>query len=214
MPKALQIDIDLHKLILAKDDLALVKLFDRYGESVITKLKQWYPETAYKDHNLILGAVNEAFFGYYQNATSFNPALNSLQRFLEIAAERDLINFLKKEKKHYTKRINNPNSVELQEQIWNSAIDEGENPEYRLIQNEVLDKVQRLLKGYFSNSNDLELAKMILMNERKTEVFAEMLQLTEKEKTEQEKIVKRHKDRIKKILQRNDIEEKLKRLLS
>src|SRR5436190_11891615 len=106
MAKATEQDIKIHNSILAKNDLALAMLFDLYGESIIGSLKKWYSKVAANDEDLIKAAVYEAFLGYYQNPNTFNPELNGLLRFLEIAAERDLINLIKKEKTYRLNLIN------------------------------------------------------------------------------------------------------------
>lgn len=214
MPKATEKDIETHKLILSKNDLALAKLFDTYGKSIIDSLKQWYPKVADEDYNLIIAAVNEAFFGYFQNPNTFNPKLNELKRFLEIASERDLINALKREKRHHLNRENLPEDVELEEKIWNRSLEEKENPESEIIRNEISEKIDSLLKEYFPNGKDMDLAKLILGKERKTEVFVEVFGLTNLNKEEQELLVKRNKDRIKKVIERNGLENKIKILLS
>ena len=77
--KATDQERDLHSLIIEGDDLALSKLYELHGDSVIRSLKLWYK--GIKDEALIFQAVNEAFLGYYKNPKTYNPELNSLQRF-------------------------------------------------------------------------------------------------------------------------------------
>ncbi len=213
MIKATEQDIKIHDLILARNDLALAKLFDLYGESIIGSLKNWYPKVAATDDNLIKAAVYEAFFGYYQNPNTFNSDLNSLLRFLEIAAERDLINLIKKEKRYRLNLINISEGVELEEIIGNSSMAEIGNPESELVQSEAFIKINSLLEEYFLNERDVQLAKLILSNERRSEVYIEILEQGDLSKEEQESYVKRNKDRIKKVIERNDLENKIKTLI-
>src|SRR5580698_11502086 len=102
--KATENELELHNSIKEKDDLALSQLFELKGEEIILSLTRWYPRVAAKDKALITEAVNEAFWGYYKNPYSFDPKLYTLQRFLEIAADRDLKNILIREKKHSNKK--------------------------------------------------------------------------------------------------------------
>src|SRR5689334_2057725 len=115
--------IELHQLILKGDDLALSKLFDLYGGSVARKLKNWYQSTANADAALIYEAVNEAFLGYFRNPYTFDSRISTLERFLEVAAERDLKNILVREKKHLALK-KTPIDVELHEKLWNSIAKE------------------------------------------------------------------------------------------
>jgi len=213
MAKATEQDIKIHNLILAKNDLALAKLFDLYGESIIGSLKKWYSQVAATDEDLIKAAVYEAFSGYYQNPNTFNPDLNGLLRFLEIAAERDLINSIKKEKTYRLGLINISEGVELEELIGNSSIAEKVNPESQFVQSEIFNKINSLLEEYFLNKRDVQLAKLILSNERKSEIYIEILEHGDLSKEEQELYVKRNKDRIKKVIERNDLKNKIKALL-
>lgn len=72
----------LYHAIVNGDDLALSKLYDLYGKEIIGSLKSWYRKSANKDDAPIFEAVNEAFFGYYKNPTTFNPKLNTLKRLV------------------------------------------------------------------------------------------------------------------------------------
>lgn len=210
--KASDLELSMHSLIQDKDDLALAKLYDLYGESVVLSLKKWFPNIARKDESLILEAVNEAFLGYYNNGQTFNPHKSTLLRFLEIAADRDLKNILQREKKHFQKQ-NIPEDVELEEHFWNSVQRNNQSTDETMIHRESLESVDRELANYFECEKDILLAKMILSGERETDPFADVLNIRTLLIDEQRKEVKRNKDRIKKVLERNQIEEKLKRLL-
>lgn len=205
-------NIALHELIMAGDDLALLKLYDQYGDSIVLSLRSWYPNVAQKDLTHILEAVNEAFLGYYKNPSTFDPNKGNIKRFLEIAAERDLINLLQKEKKHNGK-INLPEDVELEEKLWNSITEDTQPADVGLIMQEMMDIVDSELSNYFSTDSDILVAKMILQGIRETWSFAEALQIVELEPEEQRREVKKAKDRINKVIERNKVVSKLKNLL-
>ena len=212
MTKATAKEIEYHNLILAEDDLALAKLFDFYGEKITASLKSWYSKYARQDEVLILEAVNEAFWGYYKNPHTFNPEHSTLKRFLEIAAERDLKNILEREKKYFKKQ-NLPEDVELEEKYWNSIKKDETLSDSQLIFEESLKLINNELAIYFDNETDICLAKLILTGERETETFSNLLGLEKLTIEEQRAEVKKHKDRIKKVLERNQVELKLKRLI-
>jgi|ERR1051326_8555567 hypothetical protein len=203
---------ELHQLILKGDGLALSKLYDLYGAEVIRKLKGWYRKLAKTDTALFVEAVNEAFLGYYRNPFTFDPNKNTLLRFLEIAAERDLKNILVREKKHLeTQKV--PDNVELEEKFWNSISKNAKMPDGQLIFNESMALINKELANHFDNDLDLKLAKLVIAGERETDVFSGVLEIEELEIAEQRSEVKKNKDRIKKVLERNGVEEKLKKLL-
>jgi RNA polymerase sigma-70 factor (ECF subfamily) len=209
MAKASDKERELHQLILTGDDLALSKLYVLYGKSVINKLKGLYSKT---DLTYIQEAVNDGLFGYFRNPKTFDPEKNTLLRFLEIAAERDLLNILQKEKKHLqTKKA--PQNVELEEVFWNSIVREEKTTDGQLIHKESIEIVNKELAIHFDTERDLKLAKLVLSGERETDVFSTVLEIEKLTVEEQRKEVKKHKDRIKKVLERNDIESKLKNLL-
>lgn len=203
--------LELHHLVLKGDGLSLSKLIDLLGETIINKLKKWYPKVAQSDTSLIQEAVSEAFLGYFRNPLTFNSTKNTLQRFLEIAAERDLLNILEKEKKH-TNTIKAPDDVELEEKFWNSILKEYEQSDTEIIYEELVELVDKELFTHFDCELDVKLAKLVISGERETTVFSSVLKLEHLHIDEQRAEVKRNKDRIKKVLDRNSVEEKLKKI--
>ncbi len=210
--KASQKELEQHSLIIARNDLALAKLFDDLGEQIVTALKNWYGKVANMDEGLILEAVNEAFWGYYKKPETFDPALNTLHRFLEIAAERDLKNILEREKKHLNRK-KLPENVELAESFWNSIKRDNQPSDGNLLQREALKEIDTELSKHFKTQRDIAIAKCILLGERKTEIFSKLLNMESLDLVEQKKQVKKHKDRIKAILDRHGVEEKIKQIL-
>lgn len=202
----------LHRLILSGDALALTKLYDEYGENIINALKIDFPNLARQDESHLLEAVNDALMGYYRNPNTFDPKQKSLKNFLILAAKRDLLNIIERNKKH-NKKINFPTDVEVEENTWNRIKKSSQLPDTEIIQSESINLVDEELSKYFSNERDIELAKMVIRGERETDAFAIVLQIETHEKNKKQDEVKRNKDRIKKILERNQIELKLKKLL-
>jgi hypothetical protein len=214
MPKATPFEIELNTLVKNDNALALSKIFDAYGGTITSKLKKLYSKYAKIDETLVLQSVNDALWGYYRNPHTFDPDKNTLLRFLEIAAERDLINLLKKERKFLDFKNDLPSDVELEEKMWNRAIGNGESPESDFINKEVLHKIDEQFKNHFKNERDIELAKLILAKVRETSRFSTVLEISELDIDEQQKLVKQHKDRIKKILDRHNLEITLKNLMT
>lgn len=212
MSKASDIELEFDSEIKNGNDLALSKLFDLYGLAIVGSLKRRYSKATRADDALAMEATNDAFWGYYRNPATFNPLENTLKRFLEIAAERDLQNILQKNEK-YSRKQNLPDNVELEEKFWNSIRKDKNSADSEIIHSELTEIVNKELANNFDNEVDILLAKMVLSKEREYNSFAEILNIDHLPTNVQTREVKKHKDRIKKVLQRNQVESKLKILL-
>ena len=73
--------------------------------------------------------------------------------------------------------------------------------------------IQNVLERLFPNERDIILSYMVLAGERETEPFSEVLEIEELTILKQREEVKKHKDRIKKVLERNDVENRIKNLI-
>lgn len=207
--KATANELELHSAILEQKDIALSKLYNSYGPKLVRILKYKYANAFRRDETLIYEAVNEAFQGYYRNPLTFCPERNSLFNFLLVAADRDLINIFQREKKH-SNRKNVPEDVELEEHFWNTIIKPSDSTDDTIQIKETLTAVQNLLERFFPNDKDVTLAWMVLASERDTETYSEVLKLEKLTMHEQRHEVKKHKDRIKKVLERNDVGKRIK----
>lgn len=210
--KATSQELELHHAIKNRDDIALPRLFDEYVEKVVKSLEIKYRSVSKRDKDLIVMAVNDAFLDYYFNPDRFNPQLSGLLGFLKMASRSDLINLLKKEENRNMKN-DFLEDVELQEKFRNSIIKSYSSADTTILSDEIMEAVRHILEKYFSTETDIALALMILSKERETEHYVEVLEIGELTLDEQRAEVKKQKDRIKKVLERNDIENKIKSLL-
>jgi hypothetical protein len=74
-------DLELHQLVLEGNDLALARLYDTYGGTIVDKLIGLYNKTARTDISLIYEAVSEAFWGYFRNPSTFDPQKKLITTF-------------------------------------------------------------------------------------------------------------------------------------
>lgn len=213
MAAAADKEIEIHRQILAGNDLALSKLYDLYGESIVLKLKSWYRGQRKMDDALFYESVNEAFFGYYNNPMTFDPNQNTLHRFLEIASERDLINLLAKNNNRTQGKEKLLDDVELQNNFGNRNVRVADNPEFQIIFVEFVAEVNKELSNHFSNEKDIEIAKLILAKVRETEKYSAILEISELTNEAQQSEVKKNKDRIKLVIERKGIEEKIRKMI-
>ncbi|MES1221390.1 MAG: hypothetical protein ABUT20_38170 [Bacteroidota bacterium] len=187
-------EIELHNLILTGDDRAFAMLCDKHLENVIQSIVQFNPKVHFTDSSLIPQIVIDSFYSYFEKPEKFNGAKQSLFRFLIMDAEADLKNELAREKRLASKLapIGPANENEP----------ESGTPELQMINREAELILQTELSGLFENEIDVEIANLILLRERDTSIYAEVLKITHLNFEEQQREVKRHKDRIKKVLAR------------
>jgi RNA polymerase sigma-70 factor, ECF subfamily len=187
-------EIELHNLILTGDDRAFAMLCDKYLENVIQSIVRFNPKVHFTDSSLILQIVIDSFYSYFEKPEKFNAAKQSLFRFLIMDAEADLKNELAREKRRASKLapIGPADENEL----------ESDTPELQMINREAELILQTELSGLFENEIDVEIANLILLRERDTGIYADVLKITHLNFEEQQREVKRHKDRIKKVLAR------------
>ena len=122
----------------------------------------------------------------------FDPAKGSLLGYLYLDAARDLLNWLARQKK----------VVELQAAApeYEMPDEAADNPEARLIE-QASPLVRRAL-ARVTNPLDRELLALLLDGTRETAAYAAVLGIADRPPREQAELVKRHKDRLKKFLQR------------
>jgi RNA polymerase sigma-70 factor (ECF subfamily) len=192
MAKASIEEIELHNLILKKDDRAFALLCNRYLEDVIQSIRRFNPKINSMDKSLIPQVVIDSFYSYFDRPEKFNAAKQSLSGFLIMDAEADLKNALAKQRRLASKleAIGSTDEGQL----------ESETPELQLINHEAEIILQRELIALFGNETDVELANLVLQKERDTSVYADILKIAHLAVEEQQRQVKRHKDRVKKVL--------------
>jgi len=172
-------------------------------QAFLTPLLHWlegkYPHV---DPHLRQSAVNDALLNYVQWPDAFKPARLDLAAYLRMAASADCRNAQRQEKRHSRQRI--PwNLVELDPQSGNLS---GREPEPVVL---VQQQEERAAWEFFLDTMKANMSaaeqsvlELMLEGERKTAVFARVLGLENRPAKEQEREVKRGKDRVKKRLER------------
>ncbi len=194
MPLTKDFGEEVHQRLLHGDPTAPSEVMIAYLEPLTRRLRQRFPEV--KDETIIQDAVTDALFQYAQSPGRFNPAKSSLASYLTMAARGDLLNALARERKRSARQgpLETVAEAALARNTLEESKDSGDSmaasPSMQVILQEVSDPVDR------------ELLEMILAGERKTAPYARALGIADRSETEQRKIVKRHKDRLKKRLQR------------
>jgi RNA polymerase sigma-70 factor (ECF subfamily) len=147
-------------------------------------------------------AAGDALMDYVQHPRRYDPERLDLGAYLRMAARGDLRNARCREQRHQGRRV--PFSVvELDEDTGNISGRE-EDPALAAERREEAERGQALLRSVREQltEGDRRVLDLMLQGERSTAVHAEALGLTALPVAEQEREVKRAKDRVTKRLQR------------
>lgn len=204
MAKATTEEIELHKRILARDDVAFAILCEKYLEPTVKKVKSFHRQIHMYDDSLIMGVVIDSLYSYFYNPKKFDPDKQTLEKFLTMDAEGDLRNAWEKKKRQGKQIVTITDLTEVNDknkehEVKAECID---TPVQILINKESGDILRSELTWLFDSEDDIEIANLILSDERKTEAYAEILRITHLEFSAQQEEVKRNKDRVKKVLDR------------
>jgi len=184
----------IHKRLLAEDATASAELVETIMDELTEKLGGRYPNQRGSD--LIADAITEALMGYIKNPAQYKPEKMGLFSYLLMSANGDMLNSLAKVRRR--KEI-------FFEDVELEAADGKEFVEAVAVGPETRIHAQRLRKEIyelFDDPKDRDIASLIIEGERSTEAFAEIIGIKDMSDDEKRREVKRHKDRIKKRLER------------
>lgn len=186
--------VRLHGRLLAGDVTAPAEIAELYLPTLVRNLRQRY--ASIYDTHLIETAVHDALINYFHRPDQYDPEKTTLERYLSMSSRFDLLNLIDKNKPK-------SNIVELDAKKSEYLV---EKPEELSVEDRVFilsSPIWDRLREIAPDPIDQELIMLMMENVRSTEVFAAVLGIEELPQEEQAKIVKRHKDRLKKRIQRN-----------
>lgn len=190
---------ELHRRLLAGDDLAPAEIASAYLESTIGRLAREFSGCEYGQIEDIVLVVFEQ---YFDKPSKFNPAKGSLPYYLYLSAKRDLLNWL-------TVRQRQPKVVHLSAPVGN----ERASPEYTIevpdrvdLEEMVLERnspVWQRIDDILPDPADRQMARWLIDGVKVYEPYAALLKITHLPVSEQRTIVNRNKERISKALKRH-----------
>ena len=194
--------LDLHARLLTATAAAASDLCQAYWGPLVAWLEARFPSA---DPHFRVQAVGHALLGLAQRPGSFDPQRGDLGAFLRLSAKRDLFNLLKQEQRHQRNR--QPiEVVEDREEARNSLQGVSSDPLVR-------EEEQALALGHVERVRaactpaEARVLDLMLERERRTEPFAAALGLDAASGEDAEHAVKRAKDRLKKRLLREGIDD-------
>lgn len=187
----------LHQRLLDGDLVAPQELAVAFLPAVIDRLKHRFSRL--DDESLMLDAAADAILSYAERPSQYNPDRLRLLPYLVMSADGDLKNALRRQQRQ-ARRVLPMGDVELLLDARNPEQDEARPNEHAAVPE--VEEVARRVREVVSDPVDQQLVGLMIQGERRTEAFARVLGITEMGIPQQRKIVKQHKDRLKKRLTR------------
>jgi RNA polymerase sigma factor (sigma-70 family) len=196
-----EFDRQIHERLLSRHVTAPAEFAEAYLPIIVLHLKKKFPKVS--DRAFLEESAAEAILGFSKSPHTYDPTKLSLSSFLKMAAERDLFNLLRRERPHIEKEILS-DDVEQTVQARNTQYDGSlrYTIEEQLVGDIDRDSARRTLEAHFRNPRDRKLLELMRSGERSTTAFAEVLGISALTNKEQKIVVKQHKDRITKEIER------------
>ena len=195
-------DIPEHQHASGDLPLASEELAEEFLGEVVRRLRaraRWV-----KDDTFILDAATYALLAYAQQPGRFDPAKSSLMTYLTMSAYRDLLNSFSREQRRKSQEF--PfEDVEHSLPDGNSIVEgfgDGLLEQYGINTPEEKAALLNQVAEAFPDPRDRQLLNLMLWGERKASAYYGVLGIQHLDQKERQRIVKRHKDRITKRLQR------------
>jgi len=154
-----------------------------------------FAQVAAEDEHIITTAAIDALLSYTSNPQQYNPERGTLRYYLYMLAYGDLLNALRSRSKRSKTEIPIP-AAESSALIEDNDI--ANEIASSLDAHTTLERIRAVLTG----PQDHLLLSLMLAGERSTALYAQALGISHLPESEQRAIVKRHKDRISRRLER------------
>ena len=182
---------DLYRRLCSGDPTAPAEFVEYWLDPLFRRLRRAYPHV---DEDLVVDAVTDAILALIRHPSSYDPRRGSLGSYLWMSARGDLNNALERQNRQRG-REGPTDPVELLAHERNFRMQES-------IEEPAVETAGGQLLATVVDPVDRQVLALMLHGERRTEAYAEVLRITDLPPAEQRRIVKRHKDRIRKRLRR------------
>jgi len=192
--------LHLHQRLLAGDVTASAEIAEAYLPPLVAHLQTHNPGV--DDPHLPATAAIDALQNYLQRPEQYNPEKGSLEAYLRMAASGDLKNALSKQARE-RQNEGGERIVELDAPGAEYQVEANAGPSVEEQVEIRASPVWRRIREWVPDPVDQQIVQLMVEKVRKTSAFARVLGITHLSPEEQAEIVKRHKDRLKKRLQRH-----------
>lgn len=193
---------ELHHRLVEGDTLASSKLIETLIEELVTRVSARARTS--RESTLVVDAVTDSLLTYVQHPEKYNPSKSSLVSYLTMSAYRDYLNSLERERRRTHREISIENVEHLSSvrNNWIESFERRVSDSEGLLTSSERKKVWMCVLEQFPDSKDRRILNLMLEGERKTAAYSKILGLQDSDYSEQQRVVKRNKDRINKRLLR------------
>lgn len=187
----------LHQRLLSETDLTVTEeIAENFFLPLVQSLAREFPRL--QDPSLIDAAAGDAILHLFDHPERFDPSRADLFTYLRVRARSQLLNRLRQEKNSVNK------VVELRGAgaVFNVTGEPEFDVEADFAGREFQAGIIEQLRQVFIDPTDLGVLALMVEGERETKAFAQVLNITKLPADEQQRLVKKAKDRINKILDR------------
>jgi RNA polymerase sigma-70 factor, ECF subfamily len=189
----------LHQRLIQGDPLAPAELVETFIEELARRVRA--RAGPLNDDTLVRDAATDAMLAYLQQPQKVDLTKSGLLTYLTMSAYRDLLNMLARESRRKKREV--PlEDVEHTLSVGNNTMEDDVLEKYGVFTFEGKASLLQWVAEEFPDPVDRQLLDLMLSGERKTAAYSAMLGIQDSKPEEQRRIVKRHKDRLIKRLQR------------
>src|SRR5205085_4189926 len=188
----------LHQLLLEQASLTVTsRIAEVFLPELLKRLPRSFPTVS--DQHLIASCAEDALLEYLARPEKFDPARGTLLTYLRLLPRSRLLNELRRKNSTGQQEVV---AVEEAETVYGVASGADWDESVRLSEHETEQRIAAKLRPIVTDSTDQQVLELMLEGVRETSAYAVVLGITEQPVSEQQRIVKQHKDRVRKRVQR------------
>ena len=188
----------LHRFLLEQASPVVTgRIAEIFLPELLRRLPRNFPTV--NDQHLIASCAEDALLEYLERPEKFDPSRGSLLTYLRLLARSRLLNELGRKNAAGSQEVV---AVEEAETVYGVAGGAEWDESARLSEQETEQRIAAKLRPIVIDPTDRRVLDLMLEGVRETGAYAAVLGITEQPMTEQLRIVKQHKDRIRKLVRR------------